>query len=119
MVAGVANGATTGVDADIGDTAVRDALSKLRRPRLPRKIPMPLTAGTPSGMATVLAARTPTGVPPSGVTVAGPAPLIRRLRRAVGGDLTVVSGMVALMAATGVVVATEAGANPGANTIKS
>jgi len=114
--------------AAAGVTPVRDALLPPKRLRWPR-ILIPMITGTATGWTvTVLAAGTPTGAagtagtsgvtPVAGAMVAGPALLIRMLRRAVDGDLTVVSGMVALMAATGVVVATEAGASPGVNTTK-
>ena len=129
---------TGAVIVEAGVTPVRDALLPPKRPRLPRKILMPLSCGavtgTATGTTTGLVAGTTTGTAgttgtttgaaagtTTGTTgvitdVAGPALLIRMLRRAIGGDPMVVVGAVV---ETGVVAATEAGASPGVNTIKS
>ena len=120
-VAGSVIAETWAVMAAAGDTLVRDVLLPSKRLRWPR-ILIPMITGTATGWTvTVLAAGTPTGAAgtagTSGVTpVAGPALLIRMLRRAIGGDPMVVVGAVV---ETGVVAATEAGASPGVNTIKS
>ncbi len=114
------------VMAAAGVTPVRDALLPPKRLRLPR-ILIPMITGTATGWTvTVLAAGTPTGAagtagtsgvtPVAGAMVAGPALLIRMLRRAVDGDPMVVVGAVV---EAGVVAATEAGASPGVNTTKS
>ena len=136
-VAGAVIVETGAVIVEAGVTPVRDALLPPKRPRLPRKILMLLNTGAATGTATgtttgLVAGTTGTTGITVGITtgvaagttgttgvitvVAGPARLIRMLRRAIGGDPMVVVGAVV---ETGVVAATEAGASPGVNTTKS